>query len=43
MLASNQSLHDAVLHYTRPKTEALIRKGIDLSTPWYKPEGYALL
>lgn len=39
VLATNEAIHSSILEKTQPKTEALMRKGIDLS-PWFLPEGY---
>ena len=37
VLASAPGLHKGLLEYTKPKTEALIKKGIELGT-WYVPK-----
>lgn len=41
ILATNGHLHSQVLAQTVPKTESLLKAGINLSE-WFKPEGYVV-
>lgn len=41
ILASNSSIHGAILEKTKEETEQLLQGGIDLS-PWFIPDGYTV-
>lgn len=41
VLASNGSVHKALLEYIEPATAKLLDDGVDLS-PWYIPKGYRI-